>query len=451
MEKLKNSPLWEKAKYICSTLNDYGYVALVAGGAVRDAAMGVSPRDFDIATDADTDELEKIFPDTHSVGKIFGTVVVVIDGINFEVTRFRKDGEYKDGRRPSNIEFSNPEEDAKRRDFTVNALFYDPVNDKVIDYVEGQKDLEAGKLRFVGDALSRIREDKLRIMRGVRFVGQLGFELDQSAFDAIKSYAYTLPQVSQERITDEFKKMIYSKNACAALNVFESAGLFPVVFNELNQVWETSVAGGQETVYRDPFTMAKLMLTQTRKYESPLFTLASFFAPFSFWVKEIKQMKNWHSYLISLKYSKNEATRIENFMRHLNSLTETLDYSTIKRMFSQRGGELTRLSLHCQNKVFPIDPTNLALARSYEEGHAPGMIDLPRQFVTGKDLLSMGLMKGKIVGELLDEAFDLQLNGKLGNREDALDWLDKRIEELKAEDNPSLESVDANQLEFKVD
>lgn len=451
MKKLKESGLWPKAEYICKTLNDYGYKALIAGGAVRDALLDKSPKDFDIATDADTDEIERIFPDTHSVGKIFGTVVVVIDGVNFEVTRFRKDGEYKDGRRPSKVEFSNPEEDAKRRDFTVNALFYDPVDDKLVDYVGGVKDIEAKKLRFVGDALSRIREDKLRIMRGVRFVGQLDFELERSAFDAIRSYAYTLPQVSQERITDEFKKLLYSENACASLNVFEAAGLFPVVFSELNQVWETSVAGGQETVYRDPFTMAKLMVHQAKPYQNKMFTLASFFAPFSFWVKEIKQIKNWHSYLISLKYSKNEAGRVENFMRHLNSLTESLDLSTIKRMFAQRGGELTRLAIHTQSKVFPLEEANVIVAQKYEEAFPPGIIDLPRQYVTGKDLLSAGLMKGKIVGELLDEAFDLQLNSKLTNRDDALEWLDKRIEEVKAAEDPEIEVVDANQLEFKVD
>ena len=181
MDKLTSSTLWPKAKYILDTLLDYGYVAYIAGGAVRDALLGKNPKDFDIATDADTDEIERIFPETHSVGKVFGTVVVVIDGINFEVTRFRKDGEYKDGRRPSAVEFSNAEEDAKRRDFTINALFFDHSKNHIIDYVDGVEDLKKKRLRFVGDALSRIREDKLRIMRGIRFVGQLGFELDLSA------------------------------------------------------------------------------------------------------------------------------------------------------------------------------------------------------------------------------------------------------------------------------
>lgn len=450
MEILKKSPLWPKAKYICDQLKENGYTALIAGGAVRDALLGIPAKDIDIATDAPPESIEKIFPNTISVGKLFGTIVVVVDDQNFEVTRFRKDGEYKDGRRPEKVEYSNPEEDAKRRDFTVNALFYDITNDQIIDYVDGIADIEQGRLRFVGDALSRIREDKLRIMRGIRFVGQLGFELEQSAFDAIKSYSYALPQVSQERITDEFKKILFSKKPIQALSVFESAGLFSVVFTELNQIWEKSVAGGNETIYRDPFTMSKLMVNAAKPFGNHIFSMASFFTPFAFWLKEMKQMKSWNSYFMSLKYSKAEAARMENFMRHLNSLTEPLDFSTIKRMFAERGGELTRLSLHCHEGIFPLDPENVLKAKNYEERFSPGLIDLPRAFITGKDLLAMGLMKGKIVGNLLDEAFDLQLNAKLSNRQDALQWLEKRIEELKAIDEGK-EATDANQLEFKVD
>ncbi|MFK8138113.1 MAG: CCA tRNA nucleotidyltransferase [Bdellovibrionales bacterium] len=431
MRTMKESPLWDKALFICNTLQEKGFTAYIAGGAVRDSLLGVSPKDFDIATDANTDDIERLFDDTYAVGKAFGTIVVNIDRSSFEVTRFRKDGEYKDGRRPETVEFSVPEEDAKRRDFTINALFFDSKTDQLIDFVGGQKDLNDGVLRFVGDAFSRIKEDKLRIMRGIRFVGQLGFLIDEQGFSAIKEYSYALPQVSTERITTEFKKILSSKYSIAALSDFEAAGLLQVVYPELYMIWEKSVTGGFETEFRDPWTMAKLMLQKAKVYNNQIFSIASFFAPFSYWVTETGSFQNWHSFLISKKYSKIESARIENFMRHLNSMVEPLDLATIKRMYSESGGELSRLSTHSHMGLFPIHKESQLLAQTYEEAHPPGLIELPRAYITGKDMLALGAVKGKLLGEILDEAFDLQLNGRITNRNEALEWVENKIEELR--------------------
>src|SRR5438132_2959903 len=174
------------AREICACLREHGHVAYFAGGCVRDMVRGLTPKDFDVATDAPPEVVQKIFPHTYAVGVKFGVVVVVEDGTNFEVATFRSDDAYIDGRRPSAIHFASPEEDARRRDFTINGMFFDPAKDHVIDFVGGRDDLKAKLIRAIGDPAQRFAEDRLRMLRAIRFATVLEFEIESETWNALQ-------------------------------------------------------------------------------------------------------------------------------------------------------------------------------------------------------------------------------------------------------------------------
>ena len=182
---MKSHPDFLTVFEIYQKIHSQGYQVFLAGGCVRDGLLGLTPNDFDLATNATPDQIIGLFEKTVSVGKAYGVIIVIEAGIEVEVTTFRSDGIYEDGRRPAAVEFSSPETDAERRDFTINALFYDLANDQVLDYVEGVTDLNQRLLRAVGEPAKRFREDHLRMLRAVRFVGQLAFELESATRQAI--------------------------------------------------------------------------------------------------------------------------------------------------------------------------------------------------------------------------------------------------------------------------
>lgn len=216
---------------LCRTLKARGFMAWLAGGCVRDGLMGVLPNDFDIATDATPEEVEVIFPKTVSVGKIFGVIRVLgpsEKGIecDIEVASFRKDGLYVDGRRPENVEKATPEEDALRRDFTVNALFWDPFEEKVYDFVDGVSDLRKKVLRAVGDPRARFKEDRLRMLRAVRFLMQLGFSLDVQTEEALLAEGEKTSELSGERMLQELSKMLKTSGFDVYFPLLLGANLF---------------------------------------------------------------------------------------------------------------------------------------------------------------------------------------------------------------------------------
>ena len=184
-------------------LKEAGYVALFAGGCVRDRLLGKDPKDYDIATSATPAQVMRVFPGSNEVGAHFGVVIAKTKGHHVEIATFRTDGSYHDGRRPASVTFSTPEEDAKRRDFTINGLFEDPESGEVIDHVGGRADLAAGVLRAIGDPAARFAEDSLRLMRAVRFAVTLGFDIEPATWAAMVDHADGLQRISPERIRDE--------------------------------------------------------------------------------------------------------------------------------------------------------------------------------------------------------------------------------------------------------
>ena len=229
---MKNVKL-ENAKKIVNTLRKKGYEAYFVGGCVRDRVMKKVPKDYDIATDATARDVMKLFRKTIPVGVQFGVVVVVKGKIQYEVATFRKDGEYIDGRRPVKVHFSNAKEDVLRRDFTINGLLYDPAKRKTLDYVGGVKDIEKKVLRCIGDAEKRFKEDKLRMLRAVRFSARFGYIIEKKTFAAIKKHASKIHEVSTERIRDELSKIFTDKNAAQGMDLLVKSGLMKEVLPEV--------------------------------------------------------------------------------------------------------------------------------------------------------------------------------------------------------------------------
>ena len=230
--------LFQFVEQTCAELRGQGFKAYLAGGCVRDFLLGRTPSDFDVATDATPDQVEKLFPKTLAIGKQFGVIVVLQGDLQIEVATFRKDGVSENGRHPTSVDFCDAKEDALRRDFTVNALFYDLEAGKVIDYVAGLQDLKAQVLRAVGDPGLRFREDHLRILRAVRFTSQLGFIIEPVTLTAISENSELASKVSGERIQMELGKLILGSNFEKAFELLVSKKLLESLTGMADWVWK---------------------------------------------------------------------------------------------------------------------------------------------------------------------------------------------------------------------
>ena len=225
------------AEQICEKLRHAGYQALFTGGCVRDLLRKRNPVDYDVATDAHPGEVQRLFPGSIVVGAQFGVVIVIEDGLQVEVATFRSDLGYADGRHPAAVKFSaTPEEDARRRDFTINGLMMDPRDGRVVDFVGGQADLAAGIVRAIGDPDLRFDEDKLRLVRGVRFAARFGYVIEAATRAAIVKRAPEILQVSQERLRDELTKMLTEGAARRAFELLDETGLLRELLPEISSM-----------------------------------------------------------------------------------------------------------------------------------------------------------------------------------------------------------------------
>ena len=221
------------ANKIARRLSDAGHVTYFAGGCVRDLLLGKEPKDYDIATSATPDEVIALFPKADPIGAHFGVILVREKGLPFEIATFRHDGSYHDGRHPDSVTFSTPEEDAKRRDFTVNGLFQKPETDEIIDFVHGQDDLNTHTLRAIGDPQERFQEDALRLMRAIRFAITLGFKIEQKTWNAVCDNSLLLEKISMERIRDEFSQILLSPNRARGFDLLTESGLMRYIVPEI--------------------------------------------------------------------------------------------------------------------------------------------------------------------------------------------------------------------------
>ncbi|MEP6709517.1 MAG: CCA tRNA nucleotidyltransferase, partial [Verrucomicrobiota bacterium] len=228
-----DSPMEKTAREIAARLRARGHVAYFAGGCVRDLLRGEIPKDIDIATDARPEVVQEFFSRTYAVGAHFGVIVVLEKDFQFEVATFRSDGAYLDGRRPTEVHFSSPEKDAARRDFTINGMFFDPVRDEVIDFVGGRVDLEARLIRAIGDPVQRFKEDRLRMLRAIRFATVLEFDIEAGTWNALLQDASAINEISAERIRDELVCIFMSPLRTRGWDLLDASGLLYAILPEI--------------------------------------------------------------------------------------------------------------------------------------------------------------------------------------------------------------------------
>src|SRR5437868_10824281 len=224
------------ARTIAAKLREQGHIAYFAGGCVRDMVRKLAPKDIDIATDARPEEVQKLFPRTYAVGAHFGVIVVLDNGFQFEVATFRSDDVYLDGRRPREVHFSSPEEDARRRDFTINGMFFDPAKNEVIDFVGGRDDLKAKLIRAIGDPAQRFAEDCLRMLRAIRFATVLEFEIESETWSALQQSSSSITEISAERIRDELVRIFLSSQRLRGWDLLDRSGLMPAILPEIERM-----------------------------------------------------------------------------------------------------------------------------------------------------------------------------------------------------------------------
>lgn len=443
LPRLRRNPdsvMLTAATHVIRILREKGYEALLAGGCVRDFLLGKEPKDYDVATSATPQQVIALFPGALTVGAHFGVVIVRRDGHQIEVATFRTDGSYKDGRRPESVTFSTAQEDAQRRDFTVNGLFRDPVENRIIDYVGGQADLEKRVLRAIGDADRRFAEDRLRLLRAIRFATVLGFDIEAETWKSICDHADAIRSVSAERIRDELIKIFLHPNRLRGFDLLVESGLMQQVLPEI-LVLKGVEQPPQWHPEGDVFIHTRLMLSLLPEQVSQPLVLSVLLhdiaKPATFTVDEGTGRIRFNGHdklgaemagdiLRRLKFPNDviEPTQVavENHMVFKD--VQKMRNSTLKRMMARPTWD-DELALHrvdCLGSNGILDNYEFMKAKAEEFSQAPL---IPAPLITGRDLMERGWSAGKMLGQVLTAVQNAQLEGLISSKEEALDWVQK--------------------------
>lgn len=428
----------DAAIFIIRTLTDAGYIALLAGGCVRDSLLGKEPKDYDVATSATPDQVLQIFPKAQTVGAHFGVVIVKKGEHQIEIATFRSDGVYVDGRHPESVTFSSPEEDAQRRDFTVNGLFENPLNGEIIDYVGGQADLKAGILRAIGDPVKRFEEDQLRLMRAVRFATVLGYQIDPGTWSAVQQLCDRIHSVSIERLREEFTRTMLHKNRVRGFDLLVESGLMGHLLPEI-LVLQGCEQPPQFHPEGDVFIHTRLMLSLLPEEVSVPLVLSVLFhdiaKPATQTVDENGRIRfNGHDELGArmtdeilhrLKYPNHviEPT-VEAVANHMVFKDVTkMRVAKLKR-FMARPGFDDELALHrvdCLGSHAYLDNYDFVQQKREEFASQPL---IPSPLINGHDLIQRGWTAGPNLGRVLTAVQTQQLEGRLTTKEEALAWVE---------------------------
>jgi poly(A) polymerase len=439
-----NSSPRETAKEIVARLQHAGFAAFWVGGSVRDFLLGREPDDFDIATDAKPEQVEKLFKRTIPVGRKFGVMIVVEGGHQFQVATFRAEADYQDGRRPEKIIFANAEADASRRDFTVNGLFYDPRTKKIHDWVGGEKDLRAKIIRTIGKPEERFGEDHLRLLRAVRFASQLDFEIEPKTFAAVKKLAPKIKLISAERIRDELLKLFSPPHAARGLNLLRESGLLEhvlpeiaatieceqspdfhpegSVFNHICLMLEKMPAGAHESL---PWAVILHDIAKPLTAEKDLQTGA-----IHFYGHEKVGAEMARAILNRLRFPKKQIDEIAASVLHHMQFKDVkqMRKSTLRRLLLRETFPL-ELELHkldCLGSNGNLENYNFLVGQAEELKKLPA---IRPPLLTGKDLIALGMKPGKELGALLHEIREKQLQDELKTPRQAKAWVKKHLRE----------------------
>lgn len=419
---------------IVKKLQKQGFEAVFAGGAVRDRLLGIEAQDIDVATNASADQICNIFPNSGKVGKVFGVVLVKNAGMVIEVASFRQDGPYSDGRRPDWVKPASMQQDAERRDFTINGMFYDPVKDKIIDFVGGKKDLERKTIQAIGKPEQRFAEDYLRMFRAVRFAVRLDFEIENKTYAQIKRLSPKVELIAAERVREEIGKIICSFNNDRGLQILADSGLLDYWLPEVKAM----IGVEQSEIYHpegDCFEHTKKALLFL---ENPGTSLAwatllhDAGKPLTTIVKDGRIVSPRHAYAGGklaericerLKFSNRDAARIKSMVEtHMNFVEyPKMREATKKRLLAMEGfGD--HLKLHRADVLASngnLETYNRIVTRLQNED----VKKLPKALVNGDDLISLGFKPGPMFKKILDDVCEKQLEGELTSRIDALDYV----------------------------
>lgn len=429
----------QAARSVVEHLQNAGHQAFYAGGCVRDRLLGREPVDYDVATAATPDQVLALFPRTFAVGAHFGVVLVCTDQADgtetqTEVATFRSDGAYSDGRRPDSVRYSlDPREDVIRRDFTVNGMLFDPVSERVLDYVGGESDLAAGCIRAIGDPARRFGEDKLRMLRAVRFAARFGFTIEPATETAIAAQAFTIQQVSPERTRDELTRMLTEGRAKQAFELLDRTGLLRELLPEVDRmhgveqppdwhpegdVWVHTLLLLEKLEPGCPATLAWAALLHDVG-KPPCCVLDGDRIRFSGHAEVGTRMAE--TLCARLRFSNDDtaqiASLVANHMRFGD--VKKMKQSTLKRFLRlPRFPEhlaLHRLDCLSSHKILGL----YDYARQHYET-TPETEVRPKLLLTGRDLLAAGYKPGPRFKEWLALAEDAQLEGRIATTEQGL-------------------------------
>ena len=426
------------AHQIAQRLTDAGHVAYFAGGCVRDSLLGHTPKDYDIATSATPDEVLALFPRSDAVGAHFGVILVRENKHAFEIATFRHDGSYQDGRRPESVTFSTPEEDAQRRDFTVNGLFLKPEDGEIIDFVDGLKDLHNRTLRAIGSPEKRFQEDALRLMRAIRFATCLNFEIEPITWQAICDHADLLKKISMERIRDEFSRILMAPRRAQGLDLLTQSGLMRHIIPEVYDL----IGCEQPPQWHpegDVYTHTHIMLDMLNDNPSLELVLGVLLhdigkpPTYHYDASEDRIRFNGHDrvgagmaedILRRLKYSNKtveaSCAMVANHMNFMN--VQHMRTAKVKRFMARPTFE-DEMELHrvdCASSNGFTD--NYEFLRTKQEEFAAEPL-IPEPLITGKDLIELGHQPGPAFKEILAAVQTEQLEGKITGREQAIDYV----------------------------
>jgi poly(A) polymerase len=443
---MKPPSMEETARAIAARLRENGYVAYFAGGCVRDMVRGLTPKDYDIATDARPETVQKIFQRTYAVGAHFGVIIVLENDFQFEVATFRSDEAYIDGRHPSAVHFSSPEEDAKRRDFTINGMFYDPVAEGAIDFVGGRADIDAKLVRAIGDPAQRFAEDRLRMLRAVRFAAVLDYKIDNQTWDALVANAPSINQISAERIRDELVRIFPSPNRVRGWDLLDSSGLMRAILPELDRM-KGVLQPEQFHPEGDVFEHTRLMLQFLPETVSVPLVFAVLFhdvaKPVTATVDETGRIRFSGHDRVGAEMTEQIMRRLRFSAAEIEATVEMVrQHMVFKDVPKMREAKLKRfmarptfddeLELHrvdCQGSHRMLDNYEFLVRKRGEFANEP---IIPPPLVRGDDLIALGLKPGPRFGEILEAAETQQLEGKLRTREEALEWVKREYSLGKA-------------------
>ncbi len=440
VEKLKPFPseLLDFAREVVVELRKAGHKAFCVGGCARDTLLGIEPKEYDITTSATPEEVSEIFPHTVPIGVSFGVILVITGKYQFEVATFRKDQSYTDGRHPDKVIYSSEEqEDVLRRDFTINGMLYDPVQEEVIDYVNGIEDIKSKIVQTIGDPYERFNEDKLRMMRAIRFSSRYNLELNLDTFQAIEKLAVDITQVSSERIRDEITKIITQSNPGHGLNMLSVSGLLKYILPEV-EIMHGVEQPPEFHPEGDVFIHTCLVLDKLHKNQggvvSPELAIGALLhdvgKPPTFSVSDRIRF-NGHD-----KLGADMSKRICRELKFSNKQIEVIyalirDHLKFKDVFNMKKSTLKRfigmphfeehMALHladCQASHGLTAAYDFVMEKynDFEEEEIK-----PAPLISGRELIEMGYKPGPLFSDILNFVEEAQLEGEITNTQEAIE------------------------------